>query len=253
MNSFTKKNTLMMFSLRKTLVAFSFIPSLSLGQNIDYNLIILPSNAKDIQIPERLVQIAWANNPTVQILNHQVKAAEYGKKIAARNFLNTISATGNLTEYNINPPSTSNIYPSFYPRYNFAMSVNLGYIFTDPIKVKRAQEETAIAVENINSRKLALRAEVLRRYQIYETNRRLRDIQASQEVNTRNFYNKAKDKFEKIENATVSEFYEYTSAEENENNKKAQLLVAERELYLSKVDLEELLGVKLEDALGNDN
>lgn len=213
------------------------------AQNIDYNKIILPAGAKDIQFSEKLVQIAWANNPDNHVLLHEVKASEYSEKIAKRNFLNQISATGNLNEFNVNPPASINQFPIFFPRYNFGATINLGNVFSDPIKVKRAKEETAVAIQRVNSRKLTLRAEVLRRYQTYLTYKELLKVQTDAFEDASAAFSLAEQKFKNGETKIV----DFNAALENFNNRKSQKLIAERDFNISKIDIEELIGIKLED------
>jgi outer membrane protein TolC len=232
--------------IRKSLLAVFFLPMLALGQNIDYNKIILPEGVKEIQFSEKLVRLAWANNPDNQALLRQVTISEYGEKLAKRNFLNQISATGNLNEFNVNPPvdaKTGTPLPNFFPKYNFAATLNFGNIFSDPIRVKRAKEETAIANYNVNSRKLTLRAEVLRRYQKYLTNKELFKVQTDALEDASASFSLAEQKFKNGETKIV----DFNSALENFNSRKSQKLIAERDFNISKIDIEELIGVRLED------
>jgi outer membrane protein TolC len=229
---------------RITLYIFLLAP-ISLGaQQIDYNKIVLPDDAKDIQFVEKLVRLAWSNNPTNDMFRHQVRAAEYGEKIAKRNFLNQLSATGNLNEFNVNPPVT-NQQPIFFPRYNFGATLNLGNFFIDPIRVKRAKEETAIAGANLNSQKLTLRAEVFRRYQIYLTNKELLKVQLEALEDASNLFSNSEQRFKNGE-ATIIEF---NSALEILNSRKTQKIAAERDFNIAKIDIEELIGVRLEDVI----
>jgi outer membrane protein TolC len=229
------------FNLKVLFAALLLFPMGLAGQNIDYNKIILPTGAKEIQFSEKLVQIAWANNPDNQILRHHVKASEYGEKIAKRNFLTQISATGNLNEFNLSSVTTGQ--PTFFPRYNFGATLNLGNVFTDPIRVKRAKEETAIAIQNVNSRKLTLRAEVLRRYQAYITNKELLKVQTDTFEDASASFSLAEQKFKNGEIKIV----DFNSSLENFNSRKSQKLLAERDFNISKIDIEELIGVRLED------
>ncbi len=232
--------------MKKSFLAALFLPTLLMGQNVDYNKIILPSGAKEIQFSEKLVQLAWANNPDNQILLHQVKVSEYGEKLAKRNFLNQVSATGNLNEFNVNPQVdavTGTPLPNFFPKYNFAATLNLGNIFSDPIKVKRAKEETAIALQNVNSRKITMRAEVLRRYQNYLTSKELLKVQTDAFEDASASFSLAEQKFKNGETKIV----DFNSALENFNGRKSQKLIAERDFNISKIDIEELIGVRLED------
>ncbi len=226
------------------LILFSCAPLLLVAQKIDYNKIILPDDAKDIQFVEKLVRLAWANNPTNEMLKHQVSAAEYNEKILKRNFLNQITATGNLNEFNINPPNTTQ-FPIFFPRYNFGATLNLGNFFIDPLRVKRAKEEKMIAVQNVNSQKLTLRAEVLRRYQIYLTNKDLLKVQIEALEDASNLFSTSEQKFKNGEATIV----DYNNALEILNTRKTQKITAEREFNISKIDIEELIGVKLEEVI----
>jgi outer membrane protein TolC len=228
--------------LRNSLLILLFSPSLLFAQNVDYNTIILPAGAKEISFAEKLVQLAWANNPENQILRHQVNIAEYSEKVAKRNFLTQISATGNINEFNLDPPKTNN-QPIFFPRYNFGATISLGNLFVDPVKVKRAKEETAIALQNINSRKIALRAEVLRKYQIYLTNKELLKVQTDALEDASASFSLAEQKFKNGE-ATIVDF---NAALENFNVRKIQKITADGEFYISKIGVEELIGVKLEE------
>jgi outer membrane protein TolC len=223
------------------------IPICSGAQQIDFNKIILPDDAKDIQFVEKLVRLAWANNPANDMLRHQVRAAEYGEKVAKRNFLNQLSATGNINEFNLNPQvdAAGAPVPNFFPRYNFAATLNLGNFFIDPIKAKRAKEETAIAVANLSSRKLTLRAEVLRRYQVYLTSKELLKVQVEALEDASNLFSTSEQKFKNGE-ATIVDF---NNALEILNTRKTQKITAEREFNISKIDIEELTGVKLEDVI----
>lgn len=226
-----------------TLIFFVF-PLATFAQKIDYNKIILPDDAKDIQFVEKLVRLAWANNPINEMLKHEVAAAEYNEKIMKRGFINQITATGNLNEFNINPPNTTQ-FPIFFPRYNFGATLNLGNFFLDPLKSKKAKEEKMIAVQNVNSRKLTLRAEVLRKYQIYLTKKELLKVQVEALEDASNLYSTSEQKFKNGEATIV----EYNAALENLNSRKTQKITAELDFNVSKIDIEELIGVKLEDVI----
>ncbi len=231
--------------IRKPLLALLLLPILALGQNIDYDKIILPEGVKEIQFSEKLVRLAWANNPDNQVLLHQVTASEYEEKLAKRNFFNQITATGNLNEFNVNPQKDANgaPLPNFFPKYNFAATLNLGNFFSGPIKVKRAKEETAIANYNVNSRKLTLRAEVLRRYQNYLTSKELFKVQTDALEDASASFSLAEQKFKNGETKIV----DFNAALENLNARKSQKLISERDFNIAKIDIEELIGVRLED------
>jgi len=214
------------------------------SQQIDYNKIILPDDARDIEFVEKLIRLAWINNPINDMLRHQVKASEYNEKVFKRNFFNQINATGNLNEFNVSPPA-GNAQAIFFPRYNFGATLSLGNFFIDPMRVKRAKEETAIAVSNVNSKKLTLRAEVLRRYQIYITSKELLKVQVEALEDASNLFSTSEQKFKNGEATIV----DYNNALEILNSRKTQKITAEREFNISKIDIEELIGVRMEDVI----
>jgi outer membrane protein TolC len=221
------------------------IPFISNGQKVDYNSIIMPIDAKDIPITEKLVQLAWANDPSNQLLYNQVKVTEYNTKLAKRNFLNQAQGTGNINEFNINPPPTANGFPAFYPKYNFSATLNLGNFFNDPLRVKKSKEETEIALKNIQSRKLSVRAEVLRRYQDYLTNKDLLKVQTESLEDASASFSLVEQKFKNGQTSIL----EFNNALENHNIRKTQRIVANRDYLISKINLEELIGIALEDVL----
>jgi len=53
------------------------------AQQIDYKKIILPDGITNLSVEERLVQLAWKNNPEVKAVQHDVNASQYDVKIAA--------------------------------------------------------------------------------------------------------------------------------------------------------------------------
>jgi outer membrane protein TolC len=231
--------------LKKLPLAFLLLPTLAGAQKIDYNTIILPSGAKEIQFSEKLVQLAWTNNPENQILKHQLNIAEYSEKVVKRNFLTQISGTGNINEFNIDPPKTTNSQPIFFPRYNFGATISLGNLFVDPIRAKRAKEETAIAIQNINSRKLSVRAEVLRKYQVYLTSKELLKVQTDALEDASATFSLIEQKFKNGE-ATIVDF---NAALENLNARKIQKITADGDFFIAKIGVEELIGVKLEEVV----
>lgn len=223
-------------------LALILLPGILAAQKVDYNTIILPSNAQDISFEEKLVRLAWNNSPNTQILNHQSNIARYDVKLANRQWLSQVSAAGNINEYTINPPANQT-FPLFYPRYNFSAMLSLSNIFGDPLKSKRAKEEVQIAAQNINSEKLRVRAEVLRRYQVYLTSIELLKIQTEIASDASNTYDLTKGKFEK---GTVT-IEQYNLILDNKNAQNSKRVVAQSNVNIAIIDLEELIGVKLED------
>src|SRR3970040_1771870 len=77
------------------------IPSVVLSQRVDYNKIILPVGATNISFEERLVQLAWQNNPARHIAQKNVVAADEEVRAINAQWLRQIGVTANVNEYSL--------------------------------------------------------------------------------------------------------------------------------------------------------
>ena len=216
------------------------------AQNIDYDKIILPESVSEADFGEKLVQLAWQNNPANQELIEKKKAAKYEVDLAKWSWLRTITASGNLNEYTINPGKAQEQNPAFtpfFPRYNFGLSLSLGTIFLTPIETRVAKSNYQVADELINQQKLALRAEVLTRYQDYLMNQKLFDIQNEVTEDEYSEFLLMEQDF-KVGEVTLDNYKESLNRYNAELIKRITL---ERDLKVAKIALEEMIGVKLED------
>lgn len=217
------------------------------AQSVDYNRIILPDNAKDVSVEERLVQLAWKNNPNSAIAINNTEIGEFDLKKSQWSWLNHINIQGNLNEFTINgrdsndPQNRSN----FYPRYNFGISFSLGTFATRPLDVKMAREKLQNDGEAVKRLKLQIRADVLRRYTLYKTTKELYDLQVESLNDLEAKFLLTKSKFERGE-TTLND---YTSVKERYDGQRARNISAQNTYLQAKYDLEELLGLKIEEVL----
>src|SRR5258708_60474 len=141
----------------------------AVGQTVDYNKIILPEGATNINFEERLVQIAWRNNPLSHIVDQGVEQAIEDGKVATTQWSTYTGVTGNLNEFSIkrftDPSATPN---QFYPRYNLFIQLPLALIVQNPHIKRSARAKVTIAESQVNLAKLALRARVLKLYSEYK-------------------------------------------------------------------------------------
>lgn len=222
------------------------ISCLGYAQNIDYNKIILPEDATEIGLAEKLVQLAWENNPANQELLHQARVAKYDYKLEKWSWISSITASGNLNEFTLNPQKVQEDNPTFspfFPRYNFGISLSLGTFFLTPMKSKQANMSYEIVQEQINQQKLTLRALVLTRYQDYIMNQKLFDVQNEITEDEYSEYLLAEQSFKKGD-VSLERFKQVTRIYNAELTKRITL---ERDLNVSKIALEEIIGVRLED------
>ena len=234
-------------SKKLTPLLFTFVILYSnacFGQSVDYNTIILPKNAKSLSTEEKLVQLAWQNNPQNRILENQLHIAKKQIAITTADWLDIIRVNGNINEFTLNPDLLQGR-TAFYPRYNFGAAINLGMFISTPAKTKIAKLEYANQEESIKSQKLALRAEVLRKYYIYKQNEELYKIQSQITEDSYSSFQMAEQQFKngeiQMEDYNAS-FSKYFAEKSNETKLKTQF-------EISQVDLEELIGVKLDDVL----
>jgi outer membrane protein TolC len=218
------------------------------AQVIDYNKIILPSGAKDISVEERLVQIAWLNNPTVKHAKNQVSMAENQLRSAKAGWLNLVQVSGNLNEFTIRGRDYVNeVRPTglFYPRYNIGASLPLGRLITLPSEVKTARTVLENEHEEINILKLQIRADVLKAYSEYKTNLSLFNIQRDITGEMEAQHRLVEVKFRNGE--TTSN--EYNASRDRFHNQRVRLLTAENDLAQSRYNLEQLIGVSVDEVL----
>lgn len=213
------------------------------GQTVDYNRIILPNDVKYPSLEERLVQLAWANHPENKIFQNEVESSAYkivDKKAA---WLEKILIQGNLNEFTL--AGSDDVRSQFFPRYNFGISIPLGIFVQIPQEVKIAKKEYESAIESVNARKLYIRSETLKRYQNYQRLKETFDIQSQMTQDVENQLSLTESKFKSGEET----FENYSKVLEKLNHQKMNLLNTKYDLNLAIIELEELIGLKLEEVL----
>jgi outer membrane protein TolC len=212
------------------------------SQDVDYNAIILPTNAQNTSFEEKLVQLAWRNDPNNQIIIKGAAVANYSLKQSQWDWLNYLSVRGNLNEFTIDP-SNAPEGANFYPRYNFGLAINLGTLGQNSLEVKKRRVQTSIAEDQIKSQKLAVRATVLTlyaRYQLAEKKFKIQKETTEQsDVNFKYIEQRFKDGQEDLQ--------QYNNILERNTNQQIRLAEVEAEMKIAKYELEQMIGTKLEN------
>lgn len=228
------------------MIALAALPSLA--QKVDYNKIILPRDASNISIAERLVQIAWDNNPAHRVLDYELQTAELRKKKVGLVWLENIGVNGNLNEFNIksfNRGSNSTQEGNqFFPRYNVYARLPLSIFFEVPQNKKIAIHEIQIAKEKQNLGKLEIRARVLNAYEEYLRTQQLLDIARRFELAQADHFVVVEEQFR----AGKITPEQYLSASKEKFDRQIQRVNAETNFNVAKIALEEILGVSVTDA-----
>jgi len=201
-------------------------------------------NTTDIEFPEKLVRLAWQNNPVVGALNSDLEKSNLEVKYSRWNWLDNLRITGNLNEFNIDKMIGQTEGSQFFPRYNISASFSLGTLFTNPLKTKVAKENVNISMESINQKKLEIRSEVLRKYQTYLSSKEIYDLRTQM---VEDAYSDFKLKEQNFAKGDIV-LNEYNLSLDRYNQQKIYKIEAEKDMQIAKIELEELIGIKLADA-----
>jgi len=213
------------------------------AQQTDYNTIILPASAADVEFSEKLVRLAWQNNPSVGVLHSELNQATFEVRYTKWSWLDNLRITGNLNEFNINQGNNTIEGSQFFPRYNLSASLSLGTLFANPIKTKIVKQNVNISKENINLKKLEIRSKVLSKYQTYLGNKEIYDLRTQMQEDSYSDYKLKEQGFSRGETSLA----DYTFTLDRYNQQKILKIQAEKDMKISIIELEELIGVKLSD------
>jgi len=225
-------------------VALVFVASLASAQVVDYNKIILPDNAQNVSFEERLVQLAWKNNPTSKIAQHQLSVAREEGRLVGTEWTNAFAAAGNLNEFNIKSfTSENNLANQFFPRYTITLRLPLSLLVETPKKRNIANSKTAMAQEGINLQKLEIRNTVLSLYSEFKKMELIWIIRKQTMEDEESAYTTLEQRI-KDGDANIEEFLK---AQRARNDLKIALAISETDYVKAKLNLEQVIGVKLED------
>lgn len=231
-----------MKNLFPLILMLTFIGVLN-AQNIDYNRVILPADVRFPSVEEKLVQLAWANHPDNKILLNDVESKSFNIANKKGKWLERVLIQGNLNEFTI--AGGDDIRSQFFPRYNFGVTIPLGMFIQVPQDVKIAKKEYESAIESVNAQKLYIRSETLKRYQNYQRQKEIYDIQNQLSQDIESQFLLVETKFKNGEETLEN----YTRTLERINMQKINLLNSKYELNVAKIELEEMIGLKLEEVL----
>ena len=200
-----------------------------------------------VDIRERLVQLAM-QNPTYEMADHAANAAEYQVRMAKGNWLSIIQASGNINEFTINQifetgnAATQNIY---FPKYNLGLTIPMDLFSRQKNTVKIAKENYLIAEAQKNDRFRQIRADVLTKYEDYLLDKQMLDFQSQVAQDQFTLYKRAEKDFQD----GIIKLEEFEKSYKGWVEEQSKKLLYQRNLNVIKLDLERIIGVKLEDVL----
>lgn len=232
------------------LYVFLFAAISAVAQNVDYNKIILPEGAVIVDLEEKLVQLAWKNNPQTKMAAEAVNEAREQVSAIRANWTNTVGVTGNMNEFNIKSlgggttgTNGNNIGAGFFPRYNFYVQLPLGLLTQTPHLRKAAQARTSSAEAEVNLLKLEIRNRVLKLYKDYKLAEKIFQIRQEDFADEESNFKLTEEKFKTQQIAME----DYLKAHRVLSEVKIQREVSENNLQKAKLDVEQMIGVRLED------
>ena len=231
------------FSL--TLIMAFIASTFCSAQEVDYNKIILPANLENVEIQERLVQLAWKNYPENKMYREQITVAREDLKQDRRQWLTNFAISGNANEFVLNESADELNRANFFPKYNLSARLSLGLLFVNPSVKRENEARIRIAEHDLNRQKLLIRKEVFDAYQNLLKFLELYKIQLDITDDSYSNYLLAEQQFENGK-LTLEEF---NVSLQQYNTQKKERIIAENNYLKSKFQLEYYIGVKLEDVL----
>lgn len=191
-------------------------------------------------IEEKLVALAL-QGPEFKNVEHQNKISEYQLKGAQNAWLNLLAFSVNYNDQSFaKNPTTTYVYPKYY----FGLTVPLGTILSKT-QVKSARESVEIGKNNQEALRRKTREEVLTAYRQYRAYSELIAIQSELVNDVQAQLAQNEEKFRKG-SITIEA---YNAAQKSSNTEMASLINLRLQQDLKKLEIEKLIGVKLETVL----
>jgi outer membrane protein TolC len=157
--------------------------------------------------------------------------------------LENIRISGNVNEFTLNKQADTYGRADFFPLYNVGASISLGAFITIPYNIKKSREALVISTENVNAQKLTVRNAVLKLYNEYLMRERIYKVQSQALLDNETSHKLAEQRFRRGEIT----FETYSLSLTGYNGIMVTQLQSERDYKNAKLDLEQWIGMRLED------
>jgi hypothetical protein len=194
-------------------------------------------------VEERLVQLALDKSYVNKAAVFESQIAESELKASKAAWLDRVLLQGNLNEFTIQPDRY--VRSQFFPRYNVSVGIRLGDFFTVPQTTKGRRANYEITRLAIDSQRLAVRTEVLKKYNHYLSVKEQLSIFKKLESETALNLGLMKTKFDRGEETYAN----YSLVIERHYEMIMQTKVLEESLEEAKLDLESMIQTPLESVL----
>jgi outer membrane protein TolC len=195
--------------------------------------------SKELDMREKLVQLALTN-PNYDAAVHKLEAADYQLKKAKTGWLSAISGTYNLNQFNIQGNSQ---YNNFYPRYNFGLMVPFDIVTRTSNDIKIAKQNVGVAEAEKTLRYREIKAKILTKYEDYLMYQQKLEFQSQITQDERTAFLNAEKSFGE---GTIKQ-EDYNKAYRAYSEEKSKMVELQRNYNVIKIDLEELVGMTMEE------
>ncbi|SFN01131.1 Outer membrane efflux protein [Chitinophaga sp. YR627] len=195
------------------------------------------------QLKVVLVELAM-QNPGLKVHDAKLKVNKYETNKAKAGWLNMLQASGNLNEYTLKNNSNN---ATFFPRYNFSLTVPIGSLISIPNDVKIARAEKKVIINMKEEDKLKLKADVLNAYELYAANKKMMELSVPLLEDVYNHYKQTEEKFSAGDKDVSVETLNIAYRSYNEEMVRKVML--ERDIRQAKIEIEKLIGISFEEAV----
>lgn len=223
-----------------------------LAQTVNYAQVVPPAGSLPRTFADYLVQLAWQNNAMTEELGAEIAISDIEIKQARRSWLDQINGNVNFSSrrdtlafFGQNEFGSNNN-QFLFPGYNYGISLNLGGLINTGQRVRVAEQERRIAGARENQERTQLRAVVLARLEAYENAFKILAIRRSAQVDADANRSYVQSLFDQGQ----AQFEDLGAASDSYNRASENTALAESQVVLARIALEEAVSVPLDQVLG---
>jgi outer membrane protein TolC len=232
--------------MKKNLIFSSLLIIAALGLKAQTTKPVKDATQDDIQ--NKLVQLAYSN-PSIKVRDYEKDKTVAELHKSGANWLNYVTLSANLNEVTLKTYKSTNTTDIrnqiYYPLWNVGINVPLGSLVGKSSDVKIARKNVAIATAEQESARRQVKAMVLSKYHDYLMTKEMLTLQ--NEI-TEDDYTAFQTAETKLASGSIS-YESYTTTSQRYNDDRNKKLSLERDLSNVKLEIEEIIGVRLEDVI----
>jgi outer membrane protein TolC len=220
-----------------------FLFSVDAFSQSNLDAIATPGFMMNDKLGHELAKLA-ASHYRVKIADDNVKYTQQEMDKVKLSWMNNFNASFNLNEFSLQN-SLFQQQNSFFPRYNFSLSLPLGIISTKKKEIQMAKTNNQRSIDIRELEIQQLKEAVIQEYQTYVSNNYLLEIHQLNLQDEKLILDKVTQSFE-TNQIDIEAYTNYTRRYNENLTKKVTLL---RDLNISRYRLEAYLGMDLDTAL----